>query len=224
MPPRFWRVSRRPRSTSRFRVRISSVSQRHRLWCSALGSRSVPVSPIYTIALRCQINVDPARRRYDADPASDCPSCSESPSGGARRPRASCGRASTCSSRASKARPTSTSRCPAATTSRSRPPDISRGLSDGAVPLSFHLSGSVFYKTSSGELRITQVPWDIDVRYELPLAVWTDMMEHHYPEEWLGALRRENPEWPFEVQGRARSGLPRRLSHGIAGERRRGAG
>ena len=52
--------------------------------------------------------------------------------------------------------------------------------------MSFHLSGSVFYKTSSGELRITQVPWDIDVRYELPLAVWRDMMEHHYPKSgWV---------------------------------------
>ncbi len=30
------------------------------------------------------------------------------------------------------------------------------------------------------------MPWDIDVRYELPLAVWRDMMEHHYPKSgWV---------------------------------------
>ena len=63
-------------------------------------------------------------------------------------------------------------------------------LRDGAVPLLFLFSGSVFY-TDGGNLQVEQIPWDREARYELPLAVWTAAIDAHYPgTAWL-RLRRE---------------------------------
>jgi hypothetical protein len=59
-------------------------------------------------------------------------------------------------------------------------------LKDGKVPLSFLFSGTVFYTPAPGQLQIEQIPWDNEAKYQLPVAVWKQMMEAYYPnEKWL---------------------------------------
>jgi hypothetical protein len=74
-----------------------------------------------------------------------------------------------------------------------------RGVSDGAgdehVPLRLLFSGTVFYEDPTG-VRIGLVPWHCEAVFRLPVSVWTAMMDAHQggmawlrlPEHTLAAL------------------------------------
>ncbi|MGW1737659.1 DUF6084 family protein [Nocardia sp. NPDC001965] len=53
-------------------------------------------------------------------------------------------------------------------------------LREGTVPLVFLFSGTVFIKGSTG-FAIQQVPWDREDKYDMPVAVWSDLMTGHFP-------------------------------------------
>jgi hypothetical protein len=58
-------------------------------------------------------------------------------------------------------------------------------LRDGEIPLLFLFSGTVFTRGSTG-FSVSQVPWDREAPYRLPVAVWRDLMEAHFPgSEWI---------------------------------------
>jgi hypothetical protein len=59
-------------------------------------------------------------------------------------------------------------------------------LKEGNVPLCFLFSGTVFYSQAGGQLQIEQIPWSNEAKYQLPVAIWKQMMETYYPnEKWL---------------------------------------
>jgi hypothetical protein len=67
------------------------------------------------------------------------------------------------------------------------------GLEDGAVPLEFLFSGTVFY-TDQGRLQIAHIGWDKEADFRMPVSVWKEMIEYHFPgSSWL-RLRRESFE------------------------------
>lgn len=51
----------------------------------------------------------------------------------------------------------------------------------GEVPLSFHFTGTIFYRGESDRLQIVKVPWDCSARFGMPASVWRAMIEEHYP-------------------------------------------
>jgi hypothetical protein len=53
-------------------------------------------------------------------------------------------------------------------------------LRDGAIPLQFLFSGTVFMAGDRG-FSVRQVPWDCEDRYDMPVAVWRDLIGQHYP-------------------------------------------
>ena len=62
---------------------------------------------------------------------------------------------------------------------------------DGEIPLLLQFSGTLFYAGENGELQIAQIPWSAETKYRLPVQVWQAMMEHYYPNSaWL-RLRRD---------------------------------
>ena len=66
-------------------------------------------------------------------------------------------------------------------------------LRDGEIPLLFLFSGTVFTRATTG-FSVTQVPWDREARFRLPVAVWRDLMETHFPgTEWI-RMRRDTVE------------------------------
>jgi len=65
------------------------------------------------------------------------------------------------------------------------------GLSDGGVPLTFHFSGSVYYKSEDGELQITQIDWSTQARFHMPIAAWKTMITEHYPNGGWVRLRTD---------------------------------
>jgi len=65
------------------------------------------------------------------------------------------------------------------------------GLEDGEVPLCLLFSGTIFYETAEGALQISQISWEKEAKYQLPVSVWREMMNHYYPNSaWL-SLRRD---------------------------------
>jgi hypothetical protein len=65
-------------------------------------------------------------------------------------------------------------------------------LEDGEVPLEFLFSGSVFFSGAHGGLQTVRISWDSDVDFRMPVAVWRQTMERHFPDSaWL-LLRRDS--------------------------------
>ena len=63
-------------------------------------------------------------------------------------------------------------------------------LEGGEVPLLFLFSGTVFYASEAGHLQVQQIPWDNECTYRMPVRVWQDLMDHHYPgTAWLSLDR-----------------------------------
>lgn len=65
------------------------------------------------------------------------------------------------------------------------------GLEDGEVPLNLMFSGTVFYANETGNLQVSQIPWDRESHYRLPVSAWRQMMDIYYPNSaWL-CLRQD---------------------------------
>ena len=53
-------------------------------------------------------------------------------------------------------------------------------LRDGAVPLQFLFSGTVFTAGQRG-FSVQQVSWDCEDHYDMPVSVWRELIRLHYP-------------------------------------------
>jgi len=59
-------------------------------------------------------------------------------------------------------------------------------LVDGEVPLCLLFSGTVFYPAEDGSLQVEQISWEKEANFRLPVRVWKEMMEMYYPSSaWL---------------------------------------
>ena len=58
-----------------------------------------------------------------------------------------------------------------------------------AIPVVFLFSGTVFTRGTNG-FGVEQIPWDCEARYRIPVTVWRDMIEHYFPNSgWLRLSR-----------------------------------
>jgi hypothetical protein len=59
-------------------------------------------------------------------------------------------------------------------------------LDSGTVPLELLFTGSVFYAGEGGVLQTAMIGWDKEAQFDMPVAVWRDMMDQHFPgSAWL---------------------------------------
>ncbi len=79
-------------------------------------------------------------------------------------------------------------------------------LSDGEVPLEFLFSGSVFFSTPQGGLQTVRISWDHEVNYRLPVAVWRQTMDQHFPDS--AGLRLGRDSFDRLCAYKARLALP----------------
>jgi hypothetical protein len=54
-------------------------------------------------------------------------------------------------------------------------------VDDGEIPLAFHFNGSVYYSSDGGRLQVVQVPWDTTADFKMPVSVWREMIDSYYP-------------------------------------------
>jgi hypothetical protein len=153
------------------------------------GTAAAP--PIHAVALRCQVRIEPARRRYDAPEQERLLDLFGAPErwGHTLRPMLWTH--------------TSTVVPPFhGVTVADLPVSCSydfnvaatkyfAALADGDVPLLLLFSGTVFYEAEDGALQAAQIPWDREAAFRLPVRVWRDLMEHYYPNSAALQLRKD---------------------------------
>ena len=61
-------------------------------------------------------------------------------------------------------------------------------LRDGAIPLLFLFSGTVFVQGERG-FSVRQVSWECEAQHEMPVSEWSDLIRHALSERRLGAAR-----------------------------------
>jgi len=62
-------------------------------------------------------------------------------------------------------------------------------LREETIPVVFLFSGTVFTRGTSG-FGVQQVPWDCEARFAIPVSVWRDMIDHYFPNTgWLRLSR-----------------------------------
>jgi len=64
------------------------------------------------------------------------------------------------------------------------------GLEDGEIPFVLLFSGTTFLD-EGGTLSIEQIPWHKETSYRLPVAVWREAMDQHFPDSTWVRLRRD---------------------------------
>ena len=63
------------------------------------------------------------------------------------------------------------------------------GLEEGGIPLLLLFSGTVF-TTVDGRLQVQQVPWSKEAPFRLPVSVWREAIDAHFPNSaWIRMSR-----------------------------------
>ncbi len=63
-------------------------------------------------------------------------------------------------------------------------------LGEGTIPVVFLFSGTVFTRGVSG-FGVEQVPWDCESKFDIPVSAWKDMIDHYFPNTGWLRLSRE---------------------------------
>jgi hypothetical protein len=77
-------------------------------------------------------------------------------------------------------------------------------LDAGDVPLTLLFSGTVFTRGTTG-FGVEQIPWACEARYQLPVQIWRDMIASYFPN--TGWLRVDSDVLDQLAEYRARHGL-----------------
>ena len=149
---------------------------------------------IQSIMLRCQIRIEPSRRKYDSQEQSRLFDLFGSPSGWGQslRPMLWTHAQTIVPAFADEVMVDLPVPCTHDfNIAASRYFD---GLENGEVPLCLLFSGTVFAESEAGLLCAVPISWNLEAAYRLPVRIWKDMMEIYYPNTvWL-PLRRDNFE------------------------------
>lgn len=162
-----------------------------------VGVASLEDMPVHALTLRCQVRIEPMRRRYDDEEAAGLVDLF-----GPRSRWAETQRTFLWMHCATMMRGFSGATEIDLPLESTYDFDVSaskymHALHDGSIPLLFLFSGTVFLK-GDGRFAVQQIPWDREDRYELPVSVWRTLMQQHFPgtgwlrlrEDTISALAR----------------------------------
>jgi Family of unknown function (DUF6084) len=136
--------------------------------------------PVHAIALRCQVRIDPLRRGYSDEEAAGLTDLF------GPRERWATSQHTFLWQHCSAMVPgfTGTTEVPLALECtydfEVSAAKYLHALRDGLVPLQFLFSGTVFMAGQHG-FSVQQVPWDCEDRHDMPVSVWRDLIQQHYP-------------------------------------------
>ncbi len=151
------------------------------LLTARIGIAAVGDEPVHAIALRCQVRVEPLRRGYTDDEAAGLLDLFGT------RDRWS-------STQHSFLWQHTTAMVPgfSGTTQIELPPLVCtydlevtaakylHALRDDVIPLQFLFSGTVFTK-GHHNFAVHQIPWDREDHYDMPVSVWRELIDLHFP-------------------------------------------
>jgi hypothetical protein len=64
-------------------------------------------------------------------------------------------------------------------------------LPEGEAPLALHFSGTTYYRGADGGLQMVLVPWNRSIDFRMPVSVWRATIEHYYPNTTWVAVRSQ---------------------------------
>jgi hypothetical protein len=136
--------------------------------------------PVHAIALRCQVRIEPLRRGYSDDEAAALTDLF-----GPRERWATTQRTflwQHCAAMVPAFLGTNEITLPLECTYdfEVTAAKYLHALSDGALPLQFLFSGTIFTPGQRG-FSVQQVSWDCEDHYDMPVAVWRELIHQHYP-------------------------------------------
>jgi hypothetical protein len=136
--------------------------------------------PVHAIALRCQVRIEPLRRSYSDEEAAGLLDLF-----GPRERWATTQRTflwQHCAAMVPGFAGNTTAALPLECTYdfEVTAAKYLHALRDGTLPLQFLFSGTIFVKSERG-FSVQQVPWDCEYRYDMPVAVWRELIAQHYP-------------------------------------------
>ncbi|MFF5448000.1 DUF6084 family protein [Streptomyces sp. NPDC012888] len=172
---------------------------------------ATPGTRVHALALRCQIRVEPARRGYDDAEAAALTDLfgERSRWGNTLNPVQFAHVSTIVPGFTGEIETDLTVPCTYDT-------DIAasryfRALTGGEVPLLLLFSGTAF--TGPGGFHVEPVPWDKEVAHRMPVKVWQEMIDQHFPgcgwirlpDDTMDALlayrsRRALPSWQATVE------------------------
>ena len=175
-------------------ARVPRHSRRRRPSSSTSRSTTPPSAQVFTIALAVQIAIEPAQRRYDEETRERLTELLGEPGPDRLADADACpGRRSTCSSSRFTERPRSRCRSPATTTSRSPPPTTSARSPTARCRWSSTSTAASTTRATDGRLQIVQISWEESSDYRMPIEVWQEMIDAHYPYRgWIPAGERDD--------------------------------
>ena len=136
---------------------------------------------VYTIALTAQVNIEPARRAYDAETRERLVELFGEPERWGATTR------SLPWARADVLVPSFTGATafvldvPCTYDLELAAAKYFDSLTDGDVPLAFHFNGTVLYRGDEDRLQVVPLAWSTTAQYRLPVEIWRAMMDAHYP-------------------------------------------
>src|SRR5690606_9164755 len=65
------------------------------------------------------------------------------------------------------------------------------GLRGGEIPMLLLFSGTAFRRTAEGRFEVEQVPWSLEARHRVPVAVWRELMDAFFPHSGWIRLHRD---------------------------------
>lgn len=141
---------------------------------------------IQSVMLRCQIRIEPARRKYDAFEVERLHDLFNAPERWRDTMRPLLWTQTTTVLRPFDGMTVVDLPVPCSFDFSRAATKYFDALHEGEIPLCFLFSGTVFYDDAERGLQVMQIPWEKEAYFRLPAAVWRAMMDRHYPEGiWL---------------------------------------
>ena len=145
-----------------------------------------PEQTIHTVALRCQIQLEVARRKYTGEDQARLRDLFDEPSRWGQTLKSLLWTHASVVVPSFKGTTLTDVPVPCTFDFNVAATKYFDGLSSGEVPICVQFSGTVFYANADGSLQVAPISWDKEARFKLPVQVWRDMMESYYPNSaWL---------------------------------------
>ncbi|HEY4767247.1 MAG TPA: DUF6084 family protein [Candidatus Sulfotelmatobacter sp.] len=149
-------------------------------------TNSDPAEIIHTVALRCQIQLEVARRQYTSDDQARLRDLFDEPSRWGQTLKNLLWTHASIVVPSFRGATVADVPVPCTFDFNVAATKYFYGLADGEVPICLQFSGTVFYAAPEGGLQVAPISWDKEARFKLPVRVWRDMMESYYPNSaWL---------------------------------------
>src|SRR5579883_2436022 len=152
-------------------------------------------TPIHSVVLRCQVRIEPARRKYETAEQERLIDLFGTPERWGKTVRDMLWAHVSAAVPPFRGETTIELQVPCSFDFTLAATKYFDALETGEIPLCFLFSGTIFYETEGG-LRVSQISWDREAKFRLSVASWKDVFDrlHRFKS------RRGSPTWEQAIE------------------------